>query len=75
MKKVFSSMMLYEAQLRKDALERAGIECALQNETLSMAMGEIPFTECYPELWVEDADYERALKALEAFERESADGE
>jgi hypothetical protein len=36
----------------KNVLEQSGIACLLRNEQLSGALGEIPFLECLPELWV-----------------------
>jgi hypothetical protein len=34
--------------------------CETRNEYLSVASREIPFTECYPELWIlNDEDYPR----------------
>jgi len=43
-----------EAALLKDRLEQEGIACLLRNVDLSSALGEIPFLECLPELWVLD---------------------
>lgn len=33
-------------------LEAAGIACFVRNEGLTSVLGEIPFVECWPELWV-----------------------
>ena len=33
-------------------LEAAGIACFVRNEGLNSVLGEIPFVECWPELWV-----------------------
>ena len=45
----------------KDILAKEGIDCILKNDQLSVGLGEIPFTECYPELWLTDDDvYPRA---------------
>lgn len=43
-----------EAGLLKELLEREGVPCLLRNEQLFAALGEIPFLECSPELWVVD---------------------
>jgi hypothetical protein len=57
-----------QAGLFKDLLAKEGIECLLRNEQLSAALGEIPFTECYPELWVVDEEiYPRARQLLDAW--------
>ena len=44
------------AGLLKERLELEGIACLLRNEELFAAMGEIPFLELRPELWVLDDD-------------------
>ena len=43
-----------QAALLKDRLEQEGIACLLRNVDLFSALGEIPFLECLPELWVLD---------------------
>ncbi len=43
-----------EAGLLKELLEREGVVCLIRNEQLFAALGEIPFLECFPELWVVD---------------------
>ena len=42
------------AGLLRELLEREGIQCLIRNDQLFSALGEIPFTECFPELWVVD---------------------
>lgn len=42
------------AALLKGRLEQEGITCLLRNEELFAVMGEIPFLEIRPELWVVD---------------------
>lgn len=59
------SAMLSEIGLVRGLLERAGIECITKNEQLAGALGDIPFLECEPELWVlHDADLARARSIL-----------
>ncbi|MEA3545325.1 MAG: DUF2007 domain-containing protein [Thermodesulfobacteriota bacterium] len=43
-----------QAGLLQEILASEGIECLLRNDQLSAAIGEIPFIECHPELWVID---------------------
>jgi len=44
------------------------IPCVTHNEYLLGALGEIPFTECYPELWIpNDEDYPRAKEVLDGW--------
>jgi len=54
------------ALLLKERLASEGIVCLVRNDELSTALGEIPFVECYPELWVVDDEvYPRAHLLLE----------
>ncbi len=54
-----------EIGLVRGLLEHAGIECITKNEQLAGALGDIPFLECEPELWVvHDADLARAREIL-----------
>jgi hypothetical protein len=67
MKKLFTFNVGQNAQvgLLKDLMEKSFIPCVTRNEYLSVASGEIPFTECYPELWIlNDEDYPRAKEIL-----------
>ena len=43
----------------KSALENLGIQCKLKNENLSDALGELPFIETWPELWITDDSREK----------------
>ena len=68
MKRLFTFNVGQIAQigLLKDLLEKSFIPCVTRNEYLSIASGEIPFTECYPELWIlNDEDYPRAKEVLD----------
>ena len=38
-----------------EALAQAGIACEVRNDRLGGIAGEIPFVECWPELWVRHA--------------------
>jgi hypothetical protein len=44
------------AAVLRQRLEQEGIACLLRNEELFAAMGEIPFLELRPELWVIDEE-------------------
>lgn len=69
MKRVYSSNLLADVQHFKNVLEQSGIECVLRNEQLAGGLGEIPFLECEPELWVADSAAAQA-EAIIAGERE-----
>jgi hypothetical protein len=61
-----------EAGLLKELLKQEGVVCLIRNEHLFAALGEIPFLECLPELWVVDDDvWPRAKLLLDSwFKRE-----
>lgn len=66
MKRVFSSESLAEVGHFRNLLEQAGIPCLIKNEQLSGALGEIPFLECLPELWVlRDEEAQRARRLID----------
>lgn len=61
MKRVYRHDSMAEVGLVRGLLERQGIACLIKNEQLGGALGEIPFLECQPELWVlRDQDAYRA---------------
>lgn len=65
MKRLFRSPMMSEVGLVRGLLEQAGIACLVKNERLSGALGDIPFLECEPELWVlNEADLSKAKRIL-----------
>ena len=54
-----------EIQVLKSGLEEAGMPCIIRNENLAIARGEIPFLECFTELWVlNDDDYPKAIELV-----------
>jgi hypothetical protein len=63
-----------QASIWADTLRAAGIRCELRNTALSGALGEIPFLECAPQLWIErDHDEPRAREILQQLERRCRD--
>jgi hypothetical protein len=50
---------LLQASIWADTLRAAGIRCELRNTALAGALGEIPFLECAPQLWLTN-DHEEA---------------
>jgi hypothetical protein len=61
---VYSAENLYEAHLVLDLLEEAGIAARLFNEHLIGAMGELPFLESSPRIWLLDEADLRAARVL-----------
>ncbi|OGI47989.1 MAG: hypothetical protein A2151_05170 [Candidatus Muproteobacteria bacterium RBG_16_65_34] len=70
MRRLCSAANLPEAYLLKQLLEQAGIEARVFNEHAQGALGEIPFTHAYPEVWlINDADAVRAEELIRTYER------
>jgi hypothetical protein len=76
MKHVFQAHTVAEGaeiQMLRGALEDAGVPCLIRNESLAMASGYIPCTECFPELWVmNDADFAKAEEIVTSWRRSSS---
>jgi len=65
MKRVYSSPASLMVGHLRNILEAEGIRCFVKNEFLAGGAGELPPTECWPELWVERAiDYQRAERLV-----------
>jgi hypothetical protein len=57
-----------DVHLLKGLLEEEGIPCLIKNESLLIAIGDLPPAECYQQLWLLDAaDYARAKEILDAW--------
>jgi hypothetical protein len=52
MRKVHTAESLIEIAHLRNLLEAADIACEVRNDRLGGVVGEIPFVECWPELWV-----------------------
>jgi hypothetical protein len=69
LKRVYSSYNLAAVHHARNLLQAAGIRAVVKNQYLSSAMGDLPPSECQPELWVlDDADVWRAEQVLFAAE-------
>ncbi len=55
MKRIFRAADLAQAYLAAGLLRQGGIEAIVLNQYALGGLGEIPFGEVYPELWVDDA--------------------
>lgn len=67
MKKLTSSDSLVTINHYKNILQCEGIECEIRNEHLGGILGEMPFPEVWPQLWIRnDLDYDRAKQLLDA---------
>jgi hypothetical protein len=63
MKIILSSPIVGEIAQLKSMLVDAGIACFTRNEISAGLSGEIPLTECTPELWIQEDD--RLAEAIE----------
>jgi len=67
LKKVTSVDSLVTINHYKNLLESEGISAFLKNEHLGSIVGEMPFQEVWPQLWVHnDLDYDRARQLIDA---------
>jgi Putative prokaryotic signal transducing protein len=74
-KKVYRAANLPEAHLLRGLLAQAGIEALVFNENAQGGVGQLPFTEAWPEVWVaQDRDLARARDIVQSFEARSANG-
>ena len=72
MKRLITHESLAHIGHLKNLLEHSGIVCVIRNDQLSGGLGEIPFLECLPVLWVvRDQDLLRAEALLAAAEKTS----
>lgn len=65
MKQVYSAESIVQVTHVRNLLEAQGIHCELRNERLSGVIGDIPFLETWPELWVDELDFDRAQELIE----------
>lgn len=68
MKKIYSSDDYFLVGHLRQLLESHHIKCIAKNEFLLGGAGELPPTECWPELWVaEDFQYDEAKALIDEF--------
>lgn len=75
MLKVYSSINLFDAYIVKDTLNDVGISCFICNEHVSGALGELPYTESWPQVWItQNLHFDRARALAMEFEKNSNTG-
>ena len=73
MKKVFSADNIVTVAHFRNVLETAGIRTEIRNQNLGSVLGEVPFTEVWPQLWVlHPLDEQRALELIAEASAETA---
>ncbi|MGB5352925.1 MAG: DUF2007 domain-containing protein [Woeseia sp.] len=66
MKKVTTAASLVTISHYLNLLRSEGIDAFLRNQHLGSIVGEMPFQDVWPELWVRnDLDYDRALQLID----------
>lgn len=75
MRKVFEHPDLYWVSFCKGVLETHGLDSIVKNQNASSLAGAIPFTSCYPELWIlDDNRYDEAMAILGSLKEERDGG-
>jgi hypothetical protein len=64
LRKVHTSESSVEIAHLRNVLEASGIACLVRNDRLGGIVGEIPFLECWPELWVVETGLYLKAKSL-----------
>ena len=66
--KLFTAGDIIEARLLQALLMSQGIDAIIKNESLQTGLGEIPFVEMWPEIWlIERRDWDKAQRLLAGF--------
>ncbi len=68
MKLVYSNQQLFLVVNAKNILENAGIESQVRNEFIAGAAGDISPFDAWPELWVNEASFDKAQELLKMHE-------
>lgn len=65
MKKLTSAPTAITVHHYRNILTAEGIKSVIRNEHFGSILGDMPFTETWPQLWVvNDLDYDRALQLI-----------
>ena len=68
MKKVYIALNLPDAHIALNLLAQVGIAAHVFNANAQSGIGEIPFTEAYPQVWVmDDEQYLRAKSIVREY--------
>lgn len=73
MKLLYSSPNVMVVGHVRNLLDVEGIGCQLKNEFLGGGIGELPPTESWPELWVDEQDFAAAQQLLDEFLQDPPD--
>ena len=66
--KLFTAGDIIEAYLLQAFLRSQGVDTIIKNESLQTGLGELPFVESWPEVWLMQArDWDKAYQLLAGF--------
>ncbi len=66
MKLIYTNENRFLVHNAKNILENSGVSVTLKNEFASGGAGDLVVFETWLELWVDDADYDKAMQVVEA---------
>ena len=70
MRKLYIANDIIEAHLFDSILKNQGLSSRIKNEALQTGVGELPFVETWPEVWIQNLkDWDRALELLADFKQ------
>ena len=70
----YQAVDLPQAHLVAGLLRHAGIDARVLKENAQGGLGDIPFGEAYPEVWIENpTDFDRAKEVIVEFESDAID--
>lgn len=73
MKKLTSADNIVTIHHYRNILKADGIQCEIRNEHFGGILGEMPFPETWPQLWItNDLDFDRAMQLIEESKQENA---
>ena len=64
MQRVYTAGTLIEAHLIQQMLKAESIKALVFNENAQGALGELPTTETWPEVWIEDNSCEQLARSI-----------
>ena len=65
MQRVYSGQDIVIIGYLQQVLEAAGVGCLVRNQFLAGAAGGLPPNECWPELWITEAErYDESLRLI-----------
>jgi hypothetical protein len=74
MKLLFRCEHVLQAEHYANVLRASGIRCAVRNTALAGAIGDIPFIECAPQVWIDSPLDEHRARELISSLRQPVDG-